>query len=232
MAGRWQRLIPGVLLMRSSRKGVVRLYWAKAQLTGITPDWPGLMLFATQVAVVGSLLRYAFILTWLFGREYVDRTAHQLMALPVSRTAIVMAKLGVYAAWGVLLWAWLSLATLLVGAAMNLPGGSAPVVAHGVSAMLLAAVLTLLAVTPIAYVASRSRGYLAPLATAMGLMVLAQLAAALGWGAVLPWSIPALAAGAAPNQHAGIGSVLIVVLTGTVGCWATNRWWHGPDAAL
>ncbi len=103
MAGRWQRLIPGVLLMRSSRKGVVRLYWAKAQLTGITPDWPGLMLFATQVAVVGSLLRYAFILTWLFGREYVDRTAHQLMALPVSRTAIVMAKLGVYAAWGVLL---------------------------------------------------------------------------------------------------------------------------------
>lgn len=208
------------------------LVGAKAQLSGITPDWPGLVMFATQVAVAGSMLLYAFILTWLFGREFVDRTAHQLMALPVSRTAIVLAKLGVYAAWGVLLCAWLALATLLVGVAMHLPGGSAAVVAHGMSAMLRAALLTLFAVTPIAYVASRARGYLAPLATALGLMVLAQLAASLGWGAVLPWSIPALAAGLAPNQHAGIGSVIIVALTGALGAWATNRWWHGPDAGL
>lgn len=64
------------------------------------------------------------------------------------------------------------------------------------------------------------------------LLVLAQLAAALGWGALLPWSIPALAAGVAPDQHAGIGSVIIVGLTGALGCWATDRWWHGPDAGL
>jgi ABC-2 type transport system permease protein len=208
------------------------LVGAKAQLSGITPDWPGLVTFATQVAVVGSLLLYAFILTWLFGREFVDRTAHQLMALPVSRTAIVTAKLGIYAAWGTLLCTWLTLITLLVGVAMHLPGGSYSVLADGLSAILRAALLTLFAVTPIAYVASRARGYLAPLATAMGLMVLAQLAAALGWGAVLPWSIPALAAGVAPGQHAGTISVIIVALTGALGAWATNRWWHGPDTGL
>lgn len=208
------------------------LVGAKAQLSGITPDWPGLVMFATQISVVGSMLVFSFILTWLFGREFVDRTAHHLMALPVSRSAIVTAKFAVYAAWGVLLGAWLSVATLVVGAAMRLPGGSAALAASAASAMLRACLLTLLTVAPIAYVASRARGYLAPLATAMGLMVLAQLAAALGWGAVLPWSIPALAAGVAPDQHAGVGSLLLVALTGGVGFWGTTRWWRGPNAGL
>lgn len=208
------------------------LIGAKAELSGITPDWAGLLMFATQIAVVGSLLVFSFILTWLFGREFVDRTAHHLLAQPVSRSAIVAAKFAIYAAWGVLLGAWLSLVTVAVGAAMRLPGGSAALATSAVSAILRASLLTLLTVAPIAYVASRSRGYLAPLATAMGLVVLAQLAAALGWGAVLPWSIPALVAGVAPDQQAGIGSLVVVVLTGLLGCWITVRWWHGPDAGL
>lgn len=208
------------------------LVGTKAQLSGITADWPGLLMFATQVAVAGSLMVDSFILTWLFGREFVDRTAQYLMALPVSRSAIVAAKLVVYSGWGALLSAWLALLTLGIGFAMRLPGWSAALAASAVSAMLRACLLTLLTVAPIGYVASRTRGYLGPLATAMGLMVLAQLAAALGWGAVLPWSIPALAAGVAPDQHAGASSLLIVALTGVAGCWATLRWWQGPNAGL
>lgn len=208
------------------------LIGAKAQLSGITPDWPGLLMFATQMAVVGSLLVFSFILTWLFGREFVDRTAHHLMAQPVARSAIVAAKLAVSAVWGALLGVWLSLVTLAVGAVMRLPGGSTALAVSAVTTILRACLLTLLTVVPIAYVACRSRGYLAPLATAMGLVVLAQLAAALGWGAIVPWSIPALVAGLAPDQQAGIGSLLIVLVTGVLGCWLTVRWWHGADAGL
>ncbi|MGB8021956.1 MAG: ABC transporter permease [Candidatus Nanopelagicales bacterium] len=208
------------------------LVGTKAQLSGITPDWPGLLMFATQVAVAGSLLVFSFILTWLFGREFVDRTAHYLMALPVPRSAIVAAKFAVFAGWGALLAAWLALVTLGIGSAMRLPSWSATLAAGAVSAIVRACLLTLLTAAPIAYVASRTRGFLSPLAAAIGLMVLAQLAAGLGWGAALPWSIPALAAGVAPDQHAGAGSLMIVALTGVVGCWATLRWWQGPNAGL
>jgi hypothetical protein len=62
-------------------------------------------------------------------------------------------------------------------------------------------------------------------------VVLAQLAAALDLGTALPWSI-APAARVAPDQHTGIGLMNIVGLAGRLGCWATNRWWHGPDAGL
>lgn len=214
---------------RARRLGLVG---AKAQLTGITPDWAGLLWFATQVAAAGSLVVFAFVLTWLFGREFVDRTALYLMALPVSRSTIVKAKFAMFAGWGALLAAWLVMVTLAAGWAMNLPGWSSALAVGAIIAMLKACLLTLLTVTPIAYVASRTRGFLGPLATAMGLVVLAQLAAVLGWGAVLPWSIPALAADLAPGQTAGYGSLLIVAITGMIGCLATIRWWQGPDTGL
>jgi len=112
-----------------------------------------------------------------------------------------------------------------LGLAMALAAGTA-------LGMPTAAVLTLLAITPIAYVASRTRGDLAPLGSTVGLVAVAQVAAILGWGAYVPWAIPALAAGVAPDQSATPLSWLIVVATGLLGLWATVRWWRGPDAGL
>jgi ABC-2 type transport system permease protein len=204
----------------------------KAQISGMTADWPGLLMFATQAAAVASLLLHSFIVTWLFGREFVDRTANGLMALPVSRTAVVSAKFVLYAAWAVLLGLWLTTLTFGVGLLMRLPGWSAESAAGTATGMVQATVATLLAVTPIAYVASRARGYLAPLACSVGLLALAQIAVVLGWGAYIPWAIPAVAAGIDPAEAATGVSWLIVVATGLVGVWATIRWWRGPDAGL
>lgn len=214
---------------RARDLGILR---QKAQLTGMTADWAGLLTFSTQVAAVASLLLHSFIAAWLFGREFVDRTAHGLMALPVSRAAVVTAKFLLYAAWAVLLGLWLTALSFLVGLLMRLPGWSPASASDTASGMMQATALTALAITPIGYVASRARGYLAPLATAFGLLALAQVAAVLGWGAYVPWSIPALAAGVDPTQNATSVSWLIVVATGLLGVWATIRWWRGPDAGL
>jgi ABC-2 type transport system permease protein len=98
--------------------------------------------------------------------------------------------------------------------------------------MAQATVGTVLAITPIAYVASRARGYLAPLGCAVGLLLLAQVAAILGWGAYIPWAIPAIAAGVDPTQAATGLSWLIVAAAALLGFWATVHWWRGPDAGL
>ena len=204
----------------------------KAQVSGITADWPGLLMFATQMAAAGSLMLFAFILTWLFGREFVDGTAHYLMSLPVSRSVIVTAKLILFAVWAALLGVWLTALTFAVGLLMRLPGWSASLAADSASGIMQAMFLTMIAITPIAYLASRARSYLTPLASALGFLALAQVAAILGWGAYVPWAIPAIAAGIAPDQNATAASWLIVAVTGVTGVLATIGWWRGRDAGL
>lgn len=204
----------------------------KAQLSGITADWPGMLMFSTQIASVGSFILFSFIATWLFGREFVDGTAYYLMSLPVSRSRIVAAKFTLYALWATLLGLWLAALTFSVGLLMGLSGWSTSLAVTSATGILRASVLTILVVTPIAYLASRARGYLAPLACALGLVALAQVAAILGWGALVPWAIPAIAAGIAPDQDASAASWLIVATTGVLGVLATLRWWRSPDAGL
>lgn len=204
----------------------------KAQVSGITADWPGLLMFSTQVATALSLLLFSFIITWMFGREFVDGTAHYLMALPVSRSVIVSAKMLLYACWAATLTLWLVALTFAVGFLMRLPGWSSALAVGAVADIFRGAGLTVVVITPIGYLASRARGYLAPLASALGFLALAQVAAILGWGAYVPWAIPALAADIAPDQHPTGTSWLVLAATGFLGVLATIRWWRGPDAGL
>lgn len=204
----------------------------KAELAGVTADWAGLIGFVTQAVAAASLMVYSFVATWLFGREFVDGTARYLMALPIARDRIVAAKLVVLAGWSALLAVWVALVTVVVGAVMRLPGWDSAAVLAGLGRILVAGLLMIPAVLPVAYLASRTRGYLGALAIALLLLLVGQVAAILGWGAVVPWSIPALAAGVAPGQHAGAGSILICLLTGVAGAVATVRWWRSPDAGM
>lgn len=214
---------------RAQRLG---LLGQKAQLSGLSADWAGMLTFAAQVVAVGSLLLFAFIATWLFGREFADGTARYLMALPISRTKIVAAKFSLLAMWATLLTLWLVAVTIVLGWLMDLPGWTPATGAAGAIRILGSAVLMIPAIMPIAYVASRTRGYLPALATALGLLAVAQIAAVLGWGAYLPWSIPAVAAGLAPQQHLQVASFAATLGVGAIGTAATLHWWRGPVAGL
>jgi ABC-2 type transport system permease protein len=212
---------------RAERVGLLR---QKAELTGITGDWTGLLAFVGQLVAVGDLLIFAFMLTWVFGRESVEGTLRYLLALPVSRSSLVWAKLTVVTVWALLAHLWLMAVTLLIGAALRLPGGTAHVLADGFARAGLAAVLMLVVALPVALVASAGRGYLAPLASALAALVLAQVAAALGWAAAFPWSVPAVAAGLVPGTSLGPVSVTVVALTGAAGVVGTMAWWRSGRA--
>ena len=86
--------------------------------------------------------------------------------------------------------------------------------------------------TPVALVAGPGRGYLAPLAATTGIVVLGQVAAALGYGGIFPWSIPAIAAGLAPDTHLTAASIAIAMLTGAAGVFSTIMWWRSGRAGL
>ncbi|GLY44494.1 hypothetical protein Amsp01_105170 [Amycolatopsis sp. NBRC 101858] len=79
------------ILQDVRRARALGLLGTKAALTGGTADWPGYFaLLAQTIAVAGTLL-FGLVVVWVFGREFSQNTAKDLLALPTPRAAIVAA---------------------------------------------------------------------------------------------------------------------------------------------
>lgn len=204
---------------------------AKAQIAAGTADWPAYLGLLAQAAAVGGLLIFSLVASWVFGREFSDRTAKDLLALPTSRATIVCAKFVIMAAWCAALVALILMIGVVVGAAIGLPGGSLPVHLHGGLTLIITAGLTILLVTPIAFFASAGGGYLPAMGMALLFLMLAQIVAVAGWGEFFPWSIPALYAelGGAAGADLGAISFALVLLIGGAGIAGTVAWWEMAD---
>jgi len=189
------------VLQNPERARSLGLLGAKAQLAVGTADWAGYFAFIAQIAAVGGLLVFGMVIIWLFGREFSDRTAKDLLALPTARGAVVAAKLIVAIGWCLLLTAQLIVLSLLLGALLGLPGWSAETAWHGLGSVFATTVLTVALATTYGLAASIGRGYLAAVGVMFVSLFAAQVIAALGFGAWFPWSVPSLLSGVAgPDQ--------------------------------
>lgn len=230
-------LLPGVggLFMIILRDPVAAqdmgLISAKAQLSAGSADWPGLFGILTQGLAVGGGIVFAIIVAWVFGREFADRTAKELLAVPTGRGAIVAAKFVLILLWVVGLTALVLVAGLGVGAALALPGWSPGLLGATVLALVQIGVFSVLLLTWVAFFAGVGRGYLPPLGWAFLTVALAQIAAVMGWGEWFPWAVPALLSGMAGASEDLLGwhSYALVILTGLLGIWATVTWWRRAD---
>ncbi|MBG0831230.1 ABC transporter permease [Planomonospora sp. ID67723] len=219
------------ILTDPARARSLGLIGDKAQLSGADADWSGYLALLAQAVGVGGLLIYGMIAIWLFGREFSDHTAKDLLALPTSRTAVVAAKFTVAGIWAVLLAVWTVLLGLLIGALLELPGALAQTLAAGVVRILLVAVMAVTLTTPFALAASLGRGYLAAVAVMFAVVFCTQIIAALGYGAYFPWSVPGLYADiAGPDQNPpGLLGYLLVAAVGIAGALTTAAWWQRAD---
>jgi ABC-2 type transport system permease protein len=213
---------------RARRMGIIG---QKAQIAGGGSDWPAYFAFLAQTATVGGFVLFAFVVAWVFGREFSDGAARYLLALPTSRGSIVAAKLTVAALWCGALTLLISVLGLVVGATLGLDGWSGAAVVEGLARVWAGAALTFLIVTPLALLAGVGRGYLAPLGFAMLMLILAQVIAVTGRGEYFPWSIPALYAEVAGSAGGSLTAVsfAIVAVTGAAGAAGTFLWWRCAD---
>ncbi len=209
----------------------IGLLGAKAQLTVGTADWPTYLSMLAQAVAIGGFVLFAFLTAWAFGREFSDRTVRGLLAQPTPRWAIVAAKAGVVAAWSVGVVAWIVALGLLIGWLLGLPGWSTQLGIDAIGRIAVAAVLTIALESSVAFVAGLGRGVIAPLGWTFLLIFLAQILAALGWGAWFPWAVPALVAGiTGPNgETASSASMVVVAITAVIGLAATFAWWERAD---
>src|SRR5674476_238014 len=86
--------------------------------------WFSLIALSLGPLGIGGMLMLAFIVAFVFGREYADGTAKNLLALPVGRMWFVLAKLVVAAVWWFALVVVVLVEALAIGRVVGLPGFS------------------------------------------------------------------------------------------------------------
>ncbi len=208
----------------------IGLLGAKAQLIG-EADWPSYFAILAQALAIGGLVGFGFIASWLFGREFSDDTAKDLLALPVSRSTIVLAKFIVMFLWTMLLFLTVMGIGLISGAIIGIEGWSRQLFYQAFKRLAACSLLVMAGSTPVAFFASYGQGYLMPMGYVVFTVVFSQIAAVLGHGAYIPWAVPALYSGAAGEElaHIGIFSFLIVFITAIIGILINVLWWRYAD---
>ena len=203
----------------------------KAQMAMSTAEWTTFFSVLSQAIAIGGVMVFSIVTAWIFGREFSDHTAKDLMALPTSREHIVTAKLIVITAWVLAVTLWIFLVGLGIGYLVDIPGWTTWLAWESFRDILATAGMTLLLMAPVAFIASMGRGYLPPLGWAVLTIFFAQIIAATGWGDWFPWSVPALFSGAAGprDELIGVHSYILVILAGIIGLAATFFWWRNAD---
>jgi ABC-2 type transport system permease protein len=202
----------------------------KARIVLTAADWPSYFTVLSQGMPMVEMFVFGFAVIWIFGREYVDRTAKDLLALPVPRYVIVISKFQVVTAWGIGLHICGFFLALAAGALVGLPGwnlGRAVALFWDLSFVTL---VVMFLNTVAAFIASCTRGYLAPIGYMMFTAVLINLGMALGFAEYIPWAAGMLyAARAAMNVQLVPASWVLVFITGLAGFIATLAWWRFAD---
>ena len=203
---------------------------AKASIAG-RADWPSYFLLLTMVVMAGGLIGFGFIASWIFGREYSDRTVKDLLALPAPRSAVVTAKFIAVGLWSVFLSLLVFAGGLLCGAVVGLDDWSIDVLAEGAARFAGTAGLTLVLSAVPALFASFGRGFLPPVGFIILSLLLAQISQLLGYAAYFPWAIPLVFSGAGGTDAGPLGaaSYIIVLTVSAAGLAGTYAWWRLAD---
>lgn len=162
-----------------------------------------------------GILLFGLMTAFLFGREFTEGVAPNLLTVPTRREYFVFAKLIVLAGW-VFALALVSLVAQAGWATMlGLDGFAWSRVWSGVRDVLMVALLIYLTLPIVALLAVMGRGVFAPMIFSAFGFTAGMMGGVAGWGDWLPWAMPT-AIGGTFLGPVGVGTV--ATLDG--GSWA------------
>ena len=206
------------------------MFGSKASLVSKN-NWSGYYGLLVQSGASISLIGFGFISSWVFGREYNDRTIKDILALPVSRSSIVISKFIVILLWCMLLSLVQFLVAMLIGQIIGIPEWSSVDFYDFIDRYFICSFLTALICSPVAFMACYSRGVIAPVGFVIVTLILSQLLGVVGLAPYFPWATPGLYAvsnGTTAFRLTGI-SYLIFSITWLAGLIGTISWWRFAD---
>jgi ABC-2 type transport system permease protein len=219
-----------ILIINSGNMAPGSALSLKVENMNLTGDWNSYFTILTQAVGVGGVFVFGFAASWIFGREYSDGTAKDLLALPTSRTEIVHSKFLVYLIWCFALALSNLLIGLLLGSLLQIPSGEIDPLRQ-LQNYFNTTIMTVVLGTPIAFFAIWGKGYLAPLGFVALTLVFSQIIGASGFGYYFPWAIPGLYSGAGGEYKNQLNSFsyLILGLTSLTGYFITVYYWKHAD---
>ena len=186
---------------------------AKARWSAGSADWPTYLSMTLQMTAVAGMILVGVIAAYVFGREYAEGTAKNMLALPTRREWFVLAKAAVLVIWVAVLSIAFCAETLIVGLSVGLPGYSRVLALHFIAVDLESAGLLVLISPVAAWTALAGKGYFAPLGVTIFTLILGMVFGSTGWAPWVPWSIVPLFAGmAGPEAQKSIGAGSYAVL--------------------
>lgn len=137
-----------------------------------------------------GILLFGLIAAFVFGREYAEGVAPNMMTVPTRREYFVIAKLIMLAVWVAVLAILAVFAQAVWAAVLGLDGFTWSAVREGAGDMLTVALLIFLTLPLVALVAVASRGVFAPMIFSAIAFSAAMIGGIAGWGDWLPWAMP------------------------------------------
>jgi ABC-2 type transport system permease protein len=195
------------------------------------PNWNNYLALLLQGVSAIGLIGFGFITSWVFGREYSENTLKDILALPVSRSSIVVSKLLTVVLWSILLSCIFVVFSIVFGYLYGIPGWSGEVFFAFLYKTALVTLLTILLCTTTSFFASISGGILLPIGIIILTMMMANFSGLVGLGPYFPWAIPLLLCSLAGTEgiHVSLTSYIILFTTSILGLIGTLAWWRFAD---
>lgn len=182
-----------------------------------------LYLYSSLIGLVG----FGVISSWIFAREYQDGVFKDLLALPISRMDIIVAKMITVVVSSMLIWVLCVLIFCLLGLILW-HASTSWLVLWLVTRKLW--VLTLLNI-PLALLwpclASLWKSAILPMALSFITVIISVIFAAKPLGRFIPWAIPGYYL--ANNENVPYLSIIILLFIGATGIWGTIFIWIRMD---
>ncbi len=226
-------LMMGLLMLVAQNPEIIKklgIVGTKATLFSQN-NWKGFLDMLNQLVAVIGLIGFGFVTAWVFGREYIEHTIINILALPVTRTSIVISKFLLIFIWCLLLSIVLYITGIIIGHIIGIQSWSTEILSEFTKKYFSVALMTILLSTPIAIVTCYSRGIIAPLGFVILLVIMSQFVSVAGLGPYFPWAIPGVSTVVEGTQGMELvpGSYIIVLITSILGVFGTIAWWRKAD---
>jgi len=195
------------------------------------PNWQNYFKLLIQGFAGIGLVGIGFVASWVFGREFSDHTIKDILVIPISRIHIVLSKSIIIILWSIILSVIYFTFSLIIGLLIDLPDFSRSIVFQNAHIYVITTLLVILLFTPIAFLASYSRGYILPLGFLILTLILANFSGLVGLGPYFPWAVPGLygTSNGTESMQLNIFSYIIIIFTSLLGLFGTIAFWRFAD---
>jgi ABC-2 type transport system permease protein len=189
-------------------------------------NWQSFWVMLKQISMAGSAFGFGFIAAWIFGREYVNNTMKDLLALPIPRETMAAAKLIIMFLWSAFLALCMFITFLCGGLVLGLDGWSWHFMWQMLALHLIISLMVFSLAAPIAFIANWTRGYLAGLVFLFIVIIIANFISSFEFSKYYPWNIPGIYMYKGAMEPM---SLVILISIGIAGFAGTVAWWRFAD---